>query len=413
MNRTEAVIIGGGQAGLAMSRCLVERRIAHVVLERGRIAERWRTERWDSARLLTPNWQSRLPDWHYHGDDPDGYMAMSEVVDYFEHYARSFDAPVLTGTTVLGVELLETNDYRVTTDRGLWIAPNVVIATGHCDRPFVPDIAAGLAPDIRQLVPTRYRNVEDLSAGGVLIVGASASGAQLASEIAEAGRSVMLSVGSHTRLPRRYRGKDILWWLEMSGKFREPIPAPQSNGNRRHQPSMQLMGRPDRRNLDLGELQERGVRLVGRARAAEGTRVRFADDLAASTAAADEQLDRVLDRIDEFITATALDGKVGPASRPARVRPNPAPQEVDLCEEGISTVIWATGFRRGYAWLHVPVLDADGEIRHSGGIAAVPGLYVLGLQSMRRRNSSFIDGVGIDAEELSRHLEARQRVRAA
>jgi putative flavoprotein involved in K+ transport len=406
MKRTEAVIIGGGQAGLAMSRCLGERGVAHVVLERGRIGERWRSERWDSARLLTPNWQSRLPEWYYRGSDPDGYMSMQEFVEYLEAYARSFDAPVQDGTTVQAVDRLADGGYRVTTDRGVWAARNVVVATGHCDVPYVPAAAKDLAGDVEQLVPTKYRNPAGLLPGGVLVVGASASGSQLAAELRAAGRDVTLAVGRHIRLPRRYRGMDILWWLEMSGRFREEVePGRQDRFYR----SMQLAGRSDARRVDLGALQDAGVRLTGRVVGTDGHRVTLADDLDATTAEADERLSRLLDRIDAFVTETGMDERVGPPERLAPVRPAPAPREIDLATEGIGTVIWATGFRRSYPWLRVPVLDERGEIRHRGGITPLPGLYVIGLQSLRRRNSNMIDGVGMDAEELSRHLAARRR----
>lgn len=412
MKHTDTMIIGGGQAGLAMSRCLTERGIEHVVVERGRIAERWRSERWDSARLLTPNWQSRLPHWYYRGDDPDGYMTMPEVVSYLEGYARSFSAPVEERTTVLSVAS-SGSGYRVFTDRGEWAASNVVVATGNTDVPYVPDMAERLSGDVLQLVPTRYRNPRQLPGGGVLIVGSSASGVQLANELALSGRQVTLAVGRHTRLPRCYRGKDILWWLEIMGVFRESAEEVYDLEASRRQPSLQLVGRPDHESLDLGVLQERGVRLAGRATAVDGSRVTFADDLDSTTSAAEAKLARLLGRIDEFVSVTGLESKVDPAERMPAIRTNPAPTSLDLREEGISTVLWATGFRRRYEWLDVPVFDDRGEIRHRGGITASPGLYVLGLQFLRRRNSNFIDGVGNDAEELSRHLAARMSSAAA
>ena len=266
MRRTEAVVIGGGQAGLAMSRCLSDLGVEHVVLERGRVAERWRSERWDSLRLLTPNWQSRLPGFRYQGPDPDGYMRMPEVVDYLERYARSFAAPVEAGTTVLSVEPAGTG-YRVATDRGSWEAPSVVVATGHCDTPLVPGLARQFSDRVTQVVPTRYRDPGQLPQGGVLVVGASASGVQLAHEIHASGRPVTLAVGRHTRLPRVYRGRDILWWLDAMGIFDESVADVFDLAISRGQPSLQLVGRPDHATLDLPELQERGVRLVGRATA--------------------------------------------------------------------------------------------------------------------------------------------------
>jgi putative flavoprotein involved in K+ transport len=409
MRRTETVVIGGGQAGLAMSRCLTQGGIDHVVLERGRVAERWRSERWDSLRLLTPNWQSRLPGFRYQGPDPDGYMRMPEVAGLLERYARSFAAPVEEGTTVLAVETGGAG-YRVTTNQGTWEAASVVIATGHCDTPVVPGIARQLPDDVVQVVPTRYRKPQQLPEGGVLVVGASATGVQLADEIHASGRPVTLAVSRHTRLPRVYRGRDILWWLDAMGVFDESVDDVFDIRASRHQPSLQLVGRPDRATLDLPALEGRGVRLVGRAAGAEGDRVFFADDLVAHTVAADSRLARLVQRIDIFAARTGLDPSWGPPEPFSPfLWPRPAPTEIDLRAEGISTVVWATGFRRLYPWLKVPVLDAQGEIRHEGGVTPSPGLYVIGLYFLRRRKSSFIDGVGQDAMELTAHLAAYLR----
>ena len=404
MRRTETVVIGGGQAGLATSRCLAQSGVDHVVLERGRVAERWRSERWDSLRLLTPNWQTRLPGFRYEGPDPDGYMGMPEIVHFLERYARSFAAPVEERTTVLAVEAAD-DGYRVTTDRSAWSAPSVVIATGHCDTPLVPPFAGRLPDDVFQLVPTRYRHPGQLPEGGVLVVGASASGVQLADEIHASGRPVTLAVGRHTRLPRVYRGRDILWWLDATGIFDESTQDVADLAASRRQPSLQLVGRPDRATLDLRALQDRGVRLVGRSVGVYGDRVLFADDLVAHTVAADARLARLLQRIDIFAARTGLDAEVGPPEpfQPF-LWPGPAPAEIDLRAEGIRTVLWATGFRRSYPWLKVPVLDARGEIRHEGGVTPMPGLYVIGLYFLRHRKSSFIDGVGRDAVDLTAHL---------
>jgi putative flavoprotein involved in K+ transport len=413
MRHVNTAIVGGGQAGLAMSRCLSERGLDHVVLERGRIAERWRSERWDSLRLLTPNWQSRLPGYRYAGPDPDGYMTMPEVVSYLEGYARSVAAPVEEGTTVLAVEPAA-EGYRVTTDRGGWHADNVVVASGYCDVPFVPAMGSRLPGHVLQLVPTRYRNPAQLPEGGALVVGASASGVQIADEIHASGRPVTLAVGRHTRLPRRYRGRDILWWLDTMGLFDQGAEEVFDLEISREQPSLQLVGRPDHATLDLPVLEGRGVRLTGRAIGAEGSRVFFDDDLIKHTAAADVKLAALLVRIDEHVEASRLEGEVaGPEPFSPFLWPRPAPTEIDLEAEGITTVVWATGFRRRYPWLKVPVLDARGEIRHEGGVTASPGLYVLGLNFLRRRKSTFIDGVGDDARDLADHIAARPRVACA
>jgi putative flavoprotein involved in K+ transport len=406
--RTETIIIGGGQAGLAMSHCLSDHRIDHVVLERGRVAERWRSERWDSLRLLTPSWQSRLPGQRYSGPDPDGYMTMGEVVTYLDNYARSLVVPVETGTTVQAVE--PTGDgYRVTTDRGTWEAENVVIATGYCDVPHVPDMGENLPPDIVQLVPTRYRNPDQLPEGGVLVVGASATGIQLADEVHASGRSVTLAVGRHTRMPRRYRGRDILWWLDAMGVFDESADDVYDIEVARRQPSLQLVGRPDHTSLDLPLLQARGVRLAGRATGIDDGRVSFADDLVAHTVAADARLARLLKRIDAYVDEAGLAGTVGePEPFSPFLWPAPYPTQIDLRAEGIRAVLWATGFRRRYPWLKVPVLDGSGEIRHDGGVTPSPGLYLIGHNFLRRRKSTFIDGVGDDARDLAAHIAGRR-----
>jgi len=328
------------------------------------------------------------------------------VVALLEQYSRSFSAPVEEETTVRSVKRV-LSWYRVTTDHSIWEAPNVVVATGHCDVPLIPEMANGLSDTIFQLVPTRYRNPGSLPDGGVLVVGASASGIQLADELRRAGRSVTLAVGRHTRMPRIYRGRDVMWWLDRMGLLEEPVdPA-------RLKPSLQLVGRPDKSTLDLGMLQERGVRLVGAATGAARGVMSFADQLEATTSKADEKLLELRARIDALIDQEGLTGDVEPAEPFVPVRPRKAPTSIDLGADGITSVLWATGFRRHYPWLKVPVLDARGEIRHRGGVADTPGLYVLGLQFLRRRNSSFIDGVGRDAIELSEHLAQRLHGRAA
>ncbi len=394
------LIIGGGQAGLAMSRCLSDRSIDHVVLERGRVAERWRTERWDSLRLLTPNWQTRLPGFRYHGPQPDGYMSMIELVDFFEQYATSFRAPIETSTTVLGVER-DGEHFKVETSRGHWHARHVVIATGYNDRPLVPSQANHLSRRIAQIVPTQYGNPAQLRPGGVLVVGASATGIQLADEIHASGRPVTLAVGRHQRLPRTYRGRDILWWLDAMGIFDATTEDVFDAHTSRSQPSLQLIGRAGR-SLDVALLQRRGVKVLGRLVAVDEERVSFSDDLIATTSASDVKLAQLLRRIDGFIAGSAGDAAPHEPFEPTWPSVLCATQRtIDLRTAGIETVLWATGFTRRYPWLRVPVFDQHGEIRHRGGITPVPGLFVLGMHFQRSRKSAFIDGVGGDAEFLA------------
>lgn len=406
MRRTSSIIIGGGQAGLAMSRCLSDLGVDHVVLERGEVGNRWRTHGWDSLRLLTPNWMTRLPGFRYEGNEPDEFMRVAEVVDLLVQYARSFQAPVVSQTNVQGVERLP-GGYQVTTNHDTWRAETVVIATGHCDLPFVPATSQGLPPWVTQITPDRYRHPEQLPLAGVLVVGASATGIQLAEEIHRSGRPVTLAVGRHTRLPRIYRGHDILWWFDQLGLLRQDVGTVHDVSTSRNQPSLQLVGRPDHATLDLQALAAAGVRLVGHVLRTNGRHVKLDDDLAATAAAADYKLASIRRRIDEFITATgttALAPEPFVPTWPLGVNPQ---TELDLEHDNIRTVIWATGYRRAYPWLHVPVLDARGDIRHDGGITAQPGLYVLGLNFLRRRNSSFIDGVGDDARYVANHLTSR------
>ncbi len=409
MKHTDTVIIGGGQAGLAMSRCLTEHQIDHVILERGRVGERWRSERWDSLRLLTPNWQSRLPHFHYNGGHPDAFMTMPELIRHLERYAESFEAPVQTGTTVKIVERLNNGRFRIATDNGDWSAHNVVVATGFCDTPRVPAFSAAMPSNIVQLVPSDYRNPSQLVEGGVLIVGASATGLQIAYELAEAGRKVTLAVGTHVRVPRRYRGKDILYWMDVMGAFN----APANPAEERKSPPPQLVGTPENRDLDLGGLQKKGVRLVGRATSARDDRVYFADDLKAKVETADTQMLEILAKIDGFIESSGIQAPAADRDSITTVKVRTAATVIDLRTENIRTVVWSTGYERHYPWLKVPVLDERGEIRHDGGVVPEPGLYVLGMRFQRSKGSNLLDYVGRDAEVLSKHIAERFRDKAA
>jgi putative flavoprotein involved in K+ transport len=406
MPSLDTIVIGAGQAGLAVSRCLSDRSVDHVVLERGRVADRWRTERWDSLRLLTPNWMSRLPSWSYDGPDPDGFMTAIEVADFFARYARSSDAPVEEQSAVESLRF-DGEEYELRTTDASWTAARVVIATGWCDRPAIPAMAGELSPDVRQLAPNRYRNPGSVPDGGVLVVGASATGVQLADELRSAGRDVVLAVGRHSRLPRRYRGMDIFWWLDRIGIRDKTIDEMPDPVRARHEPSLQLVGGPDRRSVDLTTLQDAGVQIAGRVVGMDGRHVRFAEDVNHTVTEADRRMRRVLAEIDRHIDETGLADEVLAPEAMAPVRPAPAPDRLDLRDRGITSVVWATGHRRTYPWLHVPVLDEHGEIRNARGVTPVPGLYVLGQHFQHARNSDSIDGVGRDAEFVADHLTCR------
>lgn len=385
-----------------MSRCLAERSIDHVVIERGDVANSWRRERWDSLRLLTPNWQSRLPGFGYEGDDPDGYRTVPEVVAFIDRYARAITAPVQTNTTVTSVRNSD-GGYLVTTDQGDWSCRTAVLATGACNIADVP--AAALPPSIMVLTPMQYRNPRQVPDGGVLVVGASATGTQIAAELQRSGREVTLAVGQHIRVPRLYRGRDISWWMDAAGVLDERYDQVDDIERVRRVPSLQLTGSPGRITLDLNALTGMGVKLVGRFAGISDSKAQFSGSLRNMCELSDLKMNRLLDTIDTWAAANGVDGDVDPPHRfpPTAVEESP-PLALDL--GAIKTVVWATGFRPDYSWLHVPVLDRKGRLRHDGGVVSSPGLYVMGLQFLRRRKSALIDGAAPDARDLSDHLKS-------
>lgn len=388
-----------------MSRCLSERSIDHVVLERGEIANSWKTERWDSLRLLTPNWQSRLPGYGYEGNDPDGYRTMPETIAFIERYAEVIAAPVEINARV--TSLAKVGDgYLAVTDQGEWRSKTVVVATGACNLPSIPECAAGLPQGIETLSAKEYRNPAQIPDGGVMIVGASATGTQLAEELQKAGRQVTMAVGEHIRAPRIYRGRDIEWWMDAAGVQDERYTEIDDIVRARRVPSLQLAGTPSRATLDLNALRALGVRFVGRLAGIRYGKAQFSGSLRNQCAMSDLKMARLLDRIDEWAAEAGLDDDVGPPHRlPPTVVDDKPPLGLDLNKGEIRTVIWATGFRPDYSWLDIPVLDRKGMIKHDGGIVSdSPGMYLMGMQFLRRRKSALIDGAGNDATELSEHL---------
>lgn len=404
MKHVTTVIIGAGQTGLAMSKHLADRSIDQIVIERGEVANSWRTERWDSLRLLTPNWQSRLPGYSYGGDDPNGYMDMRQVVDYLAGYAAAISAPVECNTNVLSVHPTD-EGYRVATDSGDWACRKLVLASGACNIASVPAVARELPANVASLTPMQYRNPDQLHDSGVMVVGASATGVQLAHEIQLSGRQVTLCAGEHVRVPRNYRGHDITTWMDAAGVFDEFYRVTDDIDRARRVPSLQLAGTRQRQLFDINSLVEDGVRIVGRLAGLKDGKAMFSGSLANQCALADLKMNRLLQTIDEWIAVNGIETLLEPAKRfaPTRIGAD-APLGLDLAAQGIGTVIWATGFRPDYSWLRVPVFDRKGRIRHDGGVTDAPGLYVLGLPFLRRRKSTLIDGAGDDAADLADHL---------
>jgi putative flavoprotein involved in K+ transport len=375
-----------------------------VVLERGEVANSWRRERWDSLRLLTPNWQSRLPGYRYEGADPDGFMTMREVIAFVSRYAVVSDAPVRTHTTVTSLRRTD-EGYHVITDSGDLRCRSVVLASGACNLSNVPALRQAVPTAIECFSALDYRNPEQLPEGGVLIVGASATGVQLADEIHRSGRHVTLSVGEHVRLPRTYRGRDVLWWMDASGIWNQRYDEIEDLERARSVPSPQLIGLPERTTMDLNVLSSAGIEIVGRLAAVRDGRALFSGGLRNQFTLADLKMDRLLDTFDDWARSHARDPEVGPPERFEATRaPATSRLNLDLESGEIRSIIWATGFRPDYTWLDVPVLDRRGYLRHDGGVVDAPGLYAIGLPILRRRKSTFIHGAEDDARDLIDHL---------
>ena len=408
----DALIIGAGHTGLAISHCLTELSVDHVVLERGEVANSWCYERWDSLRLLTPNWQSRLPGFSYSGGDPDGFMSMAEVIDFIKKYAEVIEAPVRTKTTVTSVRY-EAGQYHVTTNKGAWLSNAVVIASGACNLPAVPVVGDNVPKGITAVTPQDYRNPKQLDPGGVLVVGASATGLQLADEIQSSGHPVTIAVGEHVRLPRIYRGLDIQWWMDRAGILDESLADIDDIVRARNLPSPQLVGSRDKQILDLNSLTTLGVTLVGKLVSFRDSTAYFSGSLRNVCALADLKMGRLLDSIDEWATNAPECAELEGPERFERTRVEDSPAlSIDLEQNEIRTILWATGFRPDYSWLDIPVLDRKGRVRHDGGVVDSPGLYVIGLPFLRRRKSSFIHGTEDDATDISEHLSKFLKTRS-
>ena len=400
----DTIVIGAGHAGLAASYCLSERSIDHLVIERGEVANSWRNERWDSLTLLTPNWQSDLPGFSYPGDDPDGFMSMREVVDFIDAYARHCKAPVQTGTTVTSLKK-NANGYHVITDRGEWHCRSVVIASGACNRPAIPKVAEAVPADIQQVTSWEYRNPDQLAEGAVIVVGASATGLQLAEEIHCAGRPVTIALGEHVRMPRIYRGRDIQWWMDAAGILDEGLDEIDDINRARHLPSPQLVGSRRHQILDLNTMTSLGIKLAGRLMGVQNGNLQFSGSLRNVCSLADLKMNRLLKAIDEWAEQSPDASRFAAPEQFDRTIVDEEPcLALNLADSGIRSIVWATGYRPDYSWLDVPVLDRKGMIRHDGGIVDSAGMYLLGMPFLRRRKSSFIHGAEDDARFVSQHL---------
>ncbi|GAA3853673.1 flavin-containing monooxygenase [Amycolatopsis tucumanensis] len=408
MSRQEVdvLVVGGGQAGLAMSEHLSNAGVPHLVLERDRIAERWRSQRWDSLVANGPAWHDRFPGMEFGDLAPDDFASKDQIADYFEAYAEKIAAPVRTGVEVTSVRRHRGRPgFRVRTSDGELDARFVVAATGPFQRPVIPPIVPGDAGPL-QLHSSSYKNPAQLPEGGVLVVGAGSSGVQIAEELRRAGRAVHLSVGPHDRPPRRYRGRDFCWWLGVLGKWDAETPPRGAE-----HVTIAVSGARGGHTVDFRALAALGITLTGRTESYRDGTLHFAPDLGANIAAGDANYLSLLDEADAYIARNGLELPEEPEAR--ELGPDPAcvtdpVRELDLATAGITSIVWATGFAVDYSWLQVDAFDEHGKPRHRRGVSTEPGVYFLGLPWLARRGSSFIWGVWHDAKFVADHITTQR-----
>ncbi len=400
--KIDTLIVGGGQAGLAMSEHLSRCGVPHLVLERDRIAERWRSERWDSLVANGPAWHDRFPSLQFSGVDPDAFASKDDIAQYFEDYAEMIAAPLRCGVEVNAVRRNSGRaGFSVETSDGEIDARNVVAATGPFQVPIIPPLVAKDA-DVTQIHSRDYRNPQQLPEGAVLVVGAGSSGSQIADELLRAGRSVYLSIGPHDLPPRRYRGQDFVWWLGVLGKWDVPALEPGLE-----HVTIAVSGAHGGTTVDFRRFAERGMTLLGMTESCENGVMHFAPDLAGNIARGNANTLSVLDQADAYIERNGLDLPPDPDARTVPPDPQCVTEPIaslDLAKADINTILWATGYGVDFSWLNVDALDEQGQPRHERGISSEPGVYFLGLPWLSSRSSSFIWGVWHDAKFLADHI---------
>lgn len=410
VEKVNTLVVGAGQAGVAMSEHLTRTGIPHMVLERGRIAERWRSERWDSLVANGPVWHDRFPGMEFDAFDPDAFAPKEKVADYFVGYAESFDAPIRCGVEVKSVTRLEGREgFRVETSEGVIEAANVVAATGPFQKPTYPQIVPA-DTDVLQMHSNGYRNPSQLPEGAVLVVGAGSSGVQIADELRASGRTVYLSVGAHDRPPRAYRGRDYCWWLGVLGKWDAPAPKPGTEHI-----AIAVSGADGGKTIDFRRLAGEGMNLVGMTTGFENGILRFAPDLADNIRRGDANYLSVLREADAYAERNGLD--LPPEPEAHEIGPDPDCMtnpilELDLKKAGITTILWATGYALDFGWLKVDAFDETGRPKHQRGVSAERGVYFLGLPWLSRRGSSFIWGVWHDARFIADQIGIQRSYRA-
>lgn len=404
------VIVGGGQAGLSMSYCLKERGVDHLVLEKNQIGHAWREKRWDSFCLVTPNWQCQLPGYPYSGSDPQGFMQRDEIVQYIQSYAASFDPPLRQGVEVLSLRQTESaKQFELSTSSGALTADQVVIAVGGYHQPKIPSLAERLPPSILQLHSSEYKNPQSLPEGAVLVVGTGQSGCQIAEDLHLAGRQVHLCVGSAPRSPRRYRGKDVVDWLDQMGYYDLSIQDHPQKEKVRAKANHYVTGRDGGREIDLRQFALEGMCLHGRLKQIDGSRIEFQPDLKQNLDQADAVAESIKTTIDSFIAKQQIAAPAEPAYQPVW-QPEDDAAPIDYLEANLRTVIWCTGYQSDFRWVEVPVFDGKGYPGHQRGVTPVWGLYFLGLPWLYTWGSGRFSGIARDAQYLADYLTARKRV---
>jgi putative flavoprotein involved in K+ transport len=403
-----AIVIGGGQAGLSMSHCLKQRGIDHVVFEKHRVGHEWRTHRWDSFCLVTPNWQCQLPGFPYSGSDPHGFIRKDEIVRYLESYAASFAPPLVENTAVTALRRTASGLYEIETSAGACSANQVVVAIGGYHLPVVPGFAERLPADVMQMHSCDYKNPQSLPPGGVLVVGSGQSGCQIAEDLHLAGRKVHLCLGSAPRTARFYRGRDVVDWLYDMGYYDMPVHEHPLKERVRAKANHYVTGRDGGRDIDLRKFAAEGMQLYGRLTDVRGTRLAFAPDLAKNLDQADAVAESIKTTIDKFIEARGIQ-----APQEARYvpiwKPSHEPESLDLAQAGITSIIWSIGYRSDYRWIEVPVFDGRGYPSHQRGVTTADGLYFLGLPWLYTWGSGRFSGIARDANYLADRIEARAR----
>ena len=407
----DVVIVGAGQAGLSLSRLLTDRGTDHVLLERETIAHEWRDGRWDAFTLVTPNWQCRLPGWEYAGDDPDGFMRRDEVHRFVVDYARSFDAPVREQVAVTALAESASGGFALQTSAGPMTADQVAIAVGGYHDPIIPSLAYSLPPEITQLHSSEYRSPDELSQGGVLVVGSGQSGAQIAEDLHLAGRDVHLALGNAPRVARFYRGRDCVAWLDEMGVYDVGVEQHAGGLTKRESTNHYVTGRDGGRDIDLRRFATEGMHLYGRILGGRSSELDVAPTLAASLDAADAVAESIKDDIDRYIASAGIDAPLEDRYTPMWT-PDVEPTSLDLEAAGIRTVIWAIGYRADFRWVRVGVFDGQGHPTHNRGVSAVPGLYFLGLPWLHTWGSGRFAGIARDAQHLVDRIQERVGVRA-